>query len=140
MLAQPLAGLMENYLRIRAEIMNDLRFDAIIPVPLHKARKKKRGYNQSELLSKELGRLLGIPTDTSTLIRTRNTKPQVGKHRGARLINLDDAFKADPQRCSGKTFLLLDDVSTTGSTLCECAKALTIAGAKNIYAITMAAG
>ena len=140
MLAGPLSAFMDDYLKVRAEIMNDLHFDAIVPVPLHKSRKKKRGYNQSQLLAEELGKRLGIQVEARALTRVRNTKSQVGKKRAERLDNLENAFLADRRKCHGKTYLLLDDVSTTGSTLRECAKALREAGATKIYAITMAAG
>ena len=105
-----------------------------------RSRKKKRGYNQSQLLAEELGKRLGIHVEARALTRVRNTKSQVGKKRAERLDNLENAFLADRRKCHGKTYLLLDDVSTTGSTLRECAKALREAGATKIYAITMAAG
>jgi ComF family protein len=140
MLARPLASVMAEYLTVRAEIMNDLAFDAIVPVPLHRYRYKRRGYNQSEELAKQLGKLLSIPVEVKLIARVRNTKPQVGKHRQERLHNLEEAFMATPHKVSGKTYLLVDDVSTTGSTISECSKALTTAGARQVFALTLAAG
>jgi competence protein ComFC len=140
MLAQPLASIMADFLVVRAEIMNDLHFDAIVPVPLHKSRERSRGYNQSERIARHLSQSLNLLLDTKVLQRTRSTNSQVGKLRAERLSNLESAFRADPARCTGKTFLLIDDVLTTGSTLNECAKALLAAGANKVYAVTLALG
>jgi ComF family protein len=140
MLAGPLAKVMADYLIVRAEIMNDLKFDAIVPVPLHPSRERKRGYNQSERLSRELGQILQVPVGRSLVRRTRNTKSQVGKHRDERLKNLENAFLADAEQCNGKVVLLVDDVTTTGTTMSECASALLSAGAVKVYSIALAAG
>jgi len=140
MLAAPLGSLLADYLTVRAEIMNELRFDGIVPVPLHKSRERTRGYNQSELLAKELSRRLNVPTLSRSVKRVRNTKQQVGKVRSERLNNLKGAFEADPMLCVGKTFLLVDDVSTTGATISQCAEAMINAGAAKVYAITLASG
>jgi ComF family protein len=91
--------------------------DLIVPVPVHRARRRQRGFNQSELLSEKL------PTSPGMLHRIRNTRPQVGLDRTQREQNLLEAFRANPQ-VAGKTVLLVDDVLTSGHTARECAKAL----------------
>jgi competence protein ComFC len=133
MLAKPLASLMSDFLAVRAEIMYNLEFDAVIPVPLHWSRLNSRGYNQSELLAKHLCAELGLTIELKVLTRVRRTKPQVGKRRQERLSNLKRAFSADQKRCDGRSFLLVDDVSTTGA-------ALLSAGAKEVFAIALASG
>jgi ComF family protein len=140
MLGEPLGSVIAEYLRVRSEIMNHLEFDAVVPMPLHRSRQRSRGYNQSECLAVAVGKCLQIPVDRHAVSRIRNTKPQVGKRRSQRLTNLSGAFFAEADRCTGKTFLLVDDVSTTGTTLSECSKALLSAGAEKVYAVTLAAG
>ena len=111
----------------------------LMPVPLYKAKYKKRGYNQSALLARELGRLLGLEADESSLIRLRNTPSQTGFGRQARFENMKEAFLcAAPQSVKGKVVLLIDDVATTGATLEACAAALKKAGAKKVMAYTLA--
>lgn len=112
--------------------------DYLIPVPIHKKRLLKRRYNQSALLCKYLSKKSLIPTDYFSLVRTRNSIPQVSLSGAKRRNNLKDAFaiKAN-QTLSGKSVVLVDDVKTTGSTLRECAKVLHKAGVKNIYALTL---
>lgn len=112
---------------------------AIVPVPLHKKRQKKRGYNQAEILAKELGVLLDIPARTDILKRVRDTKPQKMLNNAQRKRNLQDAFlarKGAPPEC----VLLVDDIYTTGSTLNAAAGALLEAGAKKVYAYCVGIG
>lgn len=115
------------------------RPDMLIPVPIHRLRLIKRRYNQSAELAKYLSRKTQIPTDFDSLTRCRNTIPQVELSGRARRNNLKQAFTVvAPQNIKGKKVVLIDDVSTTGSTLNECAKALHKAGAAEIYALTLA--
>lgn len=113
--------------------------DLIIPVPIHRLRLLKRRYNQSALLADCLAHKSGIPADFSSLIRYRNTTPQVMLSGNARRNNLKQAFAVKtPQNIKGRKIVLIDDVATTGSTLNECAKVLHRAGAAKIYALTLA--
>ncbi len=113
--------------------------DLLVPVPIHRLRLLQRRYNQCAVLAKYLSRKTQIPTDFSSLIRCRNTIPQVQLSGRARRNNLKQAFTVKyPQNIKGKKVVLIDDVSTTGSTLNECAKALKKAGALEIYALTLA--
>lgn len=105
------------------------QYAEIIPVPLHWIRFFQRGYNQSQLLAKELSRWTGIPA-VNRLKRIRNTKHQAFLEREDRLKNIRGAFRVrKPEEIRGKRILLIDDVMTTGSTLSECADILSKAGA-----------
>lgn len=90
--------------------------DIVIPIPLHAKRKKERGYNQSEEMAKGFGRTLGIPIDTTTVRRIKNTETQTHKTRGERIENMQNAFHWSSPLL-GKNILLIDDVITTGSTI-----------------------
>jgi len=113
--------------------------DVLIPVPLHYKRLVKRRYNQSVLLAMELGRLTGLKTDVSSLIKFKSTKPQVSFSGAARVKNVKGVFKVKyPHKVAGKHVVLIDDVMTTGSTLRECAKVLLAAGAASVDTLTIA--
>lgn len=111
----------------------------LMPVPLHRKKYKQRGYNQSELLATGLAALLGLPCDTTSLVRQRNTPSQTKFGREGRLQNMSGAFACiKPEDVRGKVVLLIDDVATTGATLEGCAQALKEAGAKKVMAYTLA--
>ncbi len=139
--AAPLAALLGEFLHSQTAIPTaDLML--ITPVPLHRWRRWRRGYNQSELLARELAKSLGI-AHGEVLRRTRRTPPQVGLSAKARHENVRDAFAADQRRLtklnpSRGPILLIDDVCTTGATIAECARALQSAGVTEIYALTLA--
>ena len=140
-LAGPLGSSLAQYARAQATHLNNLQFDALIPMPMHPVRKRLRGYNQSERLAQVMGRELVLPVAAHALVRTRATRAQVGLARDARRSNLRGAFAVrSPDAVAGKTLLLIDDVSTTSSSLNLCAEALKAAGAKAVYALTLAAG
>lgn len=111
----------------------------ILPVPMYHGKQRRRGYNQSELIAGELSRYLNVPIIPDLLLKTRNTRPQVGLKREERLHNLEGAFRVEnKQDLLGKTVLLVDDVVTTGTTLNTCAKILYENGADRIYAAVIA--
>lgn len=114
-------------------IPEDWGFDAVVPVPLHKRRLSRRGYNQSALLAEALSARVGVPVREDLLRRTRNTKTQTVLNARQRARNLHGAFEASPA-AKGMRLLLIDDVRTTGATLSECARALRAAGAVAVYA------
>ncbi len=95
--------------------------DVLVPVPLHRRRERTRGYNQSQLLADRVGKALNLPVLPGA-VRTRNTKPQVECNGDERRTNLVDAFAAQP--IDAKRIILVDDVTTTGSTLQEVAQAI----------------
>jgi ComF family protein len=114
------------------------KFDVVVPVPLHPARKRERGFNQAELLAEIFSVRAGLPMRTA-LERIRYTTTQTAFDRAERIENLRDAFrlrkKADVR---GLHVLLIDDVLTTGSTLSECARVLKSNGAITVHAATAA--
>lgn len=112
-------------------------FDAVIPVPLHPSRKSQRGFNQAELLARPIAERYGAQMRTDILKRTRRTKQQARLRIEERGANLSSAFTAS-RNAAGMSVLLVDDVVTTGSTLCACAEALKEAGAREIHAIALA--
>lgn len=113
--------------------------DLIMPVPLFAKRKRKRGYNQSELLAQSFSLHTGISCDVFSLVRIRDTVSQTRLGRKARLENMAGAFMCNNiNGVEGKTVLLIDDVATTGATLEGCATALKRAGAKKVFAYTFA--
>ena len=111
--------------------------DVVIPVPLGKQRMLERGYNQVAMIAKPLAMGLGLQYSANALARRKETRSQVGLSREERHKNVHDAFQAD-EGVKGKTVLIMDDVSTTGSTLSSGADALYAAGAKDVYALTVA--
>jgi ComF family protein len=133
-LAEPLGDLM-----VQAWPRWQTHTDLILPIPLHAKRRKKRGYNQSELLVNQLCLSLSITTETRLLQRTRHTPPQVGLNAVDRQTNVKGAFSVtDPEKVKGREILLVDDVFTTGATLKAAADALTSAGAKSVSAYCLA--
>ena len=129
----PLGGLMSEYLE-----RNPASVDALVPAPLHPRRLRSRGYNQSALLAREMGRNLDLPVEENLLVRLKNPRPQVetGSPKERR-DNVSGNF-AGAAGASGLAVLLVDDVATTGSTLSECAAALKAAGAAAVYALALA--
>ena len=113
--------------------------DAIIPVPLHSEKEKERGFNQAQILAKELARRKQIPLIGDQLVKVKRTLPQTSLEAKERENNLKGAFEVrDREKIRGKIVLLVDDVFTTGSTLQECSLALKAAGALEVRALTVA--
>jgi ComF family protein len=110
--------------------------DILIPIPLGRQRMKERGYNQSAMIAEPLAMALNIEFAPKALMRRKETRSQVGLSKQERQKNVLGAFQA--AGVSGKTVLVLDDVSTTGSTLSSSAEALFSVGAKDVYALTVA--
>jgi len=112
----------------------------LLPVPLHWFRRRSRGFNQAEVLARIVGKKLSIPVET-VLKRKKNTKPQVELSGQKRRKNLFSTFIcSDKKAVAGKTVILIDDVSTTGATLEECAKVLRTAGARQVWGLVVARG
>jgi competence protein ComFC len=132
-LADPLAVELFHYLQ-----KNPLPSELVIPVPLHRVRLRKRGYNQSELVATLLGHMLGLEVDTTSLKRIVNTKSQTKLERAMhRKTNMKGAFESNDS-VKGKKILLIDDVLTSGATLSSCATALKKAGASSVWGLTIA--
>ncbi len=133
-LARPLALLMAAELLRYPELAD---FDAVVPVPLHPSRERRRGYNQAALLARELAELSGLAFEPAAVGRTRETRPQVDLRRRERLENVRGAFEAAPA-AGGRRFLVVDDVATTLATAGEVARALKKAGAARAAVFTLA--
>lgn len=117
----------------------DQKSFVLTAVPLHNARLKARGYNQSEILAKGLAKKLKIG-HVQLLKRVKNTKTQVGLDRKKRMENISGAFSVAPNILLSQylNILLVDDVLTTGSTLLGAARMLKRGGAKRVYGVTLA--
>lgn len=114
-------------------------FDYIIPVPLSSARFRERGFNQAELISRELSGYYDLPFDMRSLRRRHHQYPQAVLTRSERLRNLDGVFKlAKNTPLNGRSVILIDDVRSTGSTIYFSAQALFEGGVKNILSLTLA--
>ena len=116
-----------------------LSVDLIVPVPLSQARRSERGFNQSELLARNLATQLSRPLEAAALVRLRDTPQQTRLPARERRRNVANAFGvADPAVVAGRRILLVDDVCTTGATLEACASALDRAGAQGVWAVVVA--
>lgn len=122
------------------DYMHRWKIQEIIPIPLHPARKRKRGYNQAEILAAELGRLKGIPVNSEILFRVRNTKPQKNLDDVQRTRNLKGAFAVSKGQSVKQNVLIVDDIYTTGSTINKAAHMLKLAGAEKVYFLTVSIG
>jgi competence protein ComFC len=118
--------------------MQNWLLDLIVPIPLERKRMQERGYNQVDFLARPLSLALDLEYRSGALKRKRETISQVGLSAVERRKNMQKAFLADAKAVRGKTVLVMDDVSTTGSTLSSCSKALLQAGAKDVFALTVA--
>ncbi|MBT8043252.1 MAG: ComF family protein [Pontiella sp.] len=116
-------------------------FDLVVPVPLFRVRRRERGYNQSAVLARELGKRMPCRTVPNLLRRIRPTATQTNLTAPQRLSNVQGAFRSGPRRrLAGQRILLVDDVMTTGATVNVCAKALKKGGALSVHVLTVARG
>ncbi|MBM3236975.1 ComF family protein [Candidatus Poribacteria bacterium] len=115
-------------------------YNYLIPVPLHKSRYAERGFNQSELLARELKNLFDIPLHIGNIIRDKKTEPQFSlETREDKFKNVENAFKVcEPEKIEWKNILLVDDIFTTGATVSEIAKTLLDKGANRVDVFTLA--
>lgn len=132
-LGEALAFQMADYLR---SLHWDV--DMVIPIPLGKKRLEDRGYNQVALVAEPLAYEVGWAYSSKALWKARETRSQVGLNISQRKQNVDNAYQANPEMVSRKSILLMDDVSTTGSTVSSSTKALLEAGARDVYVLTIA--
>lgn len=135
-LSKPLAGLMVEFIQRH---WDNVDLDLLVPVPLHPRRKRERGFNQAEALALVIKESVGLPLDTHNLRRIRFTPSQTTLDRKERLANVRLAFQVRDKRVFvKKKVLLIDDLFTTGATINECSRMLQEAGAKEVYALTLA--
>jgi ComF family protein len=129
-----LAELLAAYLR-----SNPLPGEALVCVPLHPRRLRERGYNQSGLLARELGRRIDLPVIEDCLVRVKQAHPQVrAVDAEERRSNVAGAFVCRDERVKGKPIILVDDVCTSGATLESCAAAIKSKGAASVWGLTLA--
>ncbi len=114
--------------------------EGIVPIPLSRKRKRRRGFNQAELVAKEVGRRLGIPVYRDLLLRVRDTRAQKALSGAERKNNLKNAFKTKGNKVQLNHILLVDDIYTTGSTMDEAAETLMRAGARKVYCLSVSIG
>lgn len=119
---------------------NEFSDFVVIPVPLHPKRERNRGFNQAALIGRELASRFNLQFNEKLIKRVKNTKPQVELKGDDRRKNIQDAFAVSPNYTldAKRYVLLIDDVWTTGSTMRACANVLKRAGAKRVWAITIA--
>lgn len=131
----------QEAVRLYREKIERERPEVLIPVPVHRARRAERGFNQAELIARRMGEALGLPVDSRYLLRTKHTKRLKELDRGERLKMLRNAFAVDPARkVSYHSVMLVDDIYTTGSTIDACAAVLQRAGVKRVTFFSMAIG
>ena len=121
------------------EIIRNWGVEIIIPIPLHRKRMEKRGYNQAELIAEALGKTLCIPVDSRLMKRKVNTRPQKELDYRERKQNMKNAFFLKREN-RYRRILLVDDIYTTGSTIEAAAELLKRNGAENVFFLTIAMG
>ena len=118
-------------------ILNSFDCNLVVPVPMHTKSLKRRGYNQQELLCSSFAKM-GFKVDATSVVKTLDTKTQVGLDFKQRQTNLSGAFKVfDKDKIKGKKILLVDDIYTTGATVSEVASVLKKAGASSVSVLTL---
>ena len=114
-------------------------YDIIIPVPMHKIKKQKRGYNQTELITKKIAKTLELQEDSKVLLKIKNTRTQSKLNEKQRYENIKNVFYIkDNEKIKNKNIILFDDIITTGATINECAKILKENGASKIIVLALA--
>ena len=114
-------------------------YDTIIPVPISKKRRKERGYNQSELIAREIAKRAEINYNNNSLFKTKNIVEQSKLNKEERQKNIQNAYQLqNGKTLENKKILLIDDIYTTGSTVNECSKILSIAKPNKIGVLTIA--
>jgi len=135
--ARPLGDLLAHHLQKWA-----VSADVVVPVPLHTDRRRQRGFNQAELLARRCADQLGVLYLPKALVRSRPTRPQVGLSAEERRANVAQAFvpgrQATVSRLAGKRIVLIDDVTTTGSTLSAAAVVLASLHPEAVFGVALA--
>ncbi len=130
----------EELYRLYGDWIKKRKIDVIIPIPLHRKRRQKRGYNQAEIVAKHLGKLAGIRVDTKAVVRIHNTKPQKELSHKERSKNLKHAFQVTKHCKKEKSVLLIDDIYTTGNTIDSVARVLKENGTHKVWFLTISIG
>lgn len=127
-------------IRCHGKEIAEISPEVLIPIPIHKKKLKKRGYNQAELLARSLGRRLDIPVDADVIKRNLNTMPQKKLDNVEREKNLKKAFILSREIVQYKKVMLVDDIYTTGATIEACTSLLKQKGVRRIYYTSVCIG
>ncbi len=119
------------------ELLESWELDCILPVPLHVNRRRKRGFNQAQVLAEEISKGIKIPIFPEMVLRSKDTKPMKDLNALQRQNNLKKAFKLGRNDVKLKTILIVDDIYTTGATTDEISRLLLEAGAAKVYVLTL---
>lgn len=130
----------EELWRTYGDRIRSFRPDVIVPVPIHRSRRAERGYNQAEVLGRELSKRSGIPMVTDLLVRSRKTVAQKKLNAGERQRNLEEALSVKGSTSGIRRVLLVDDIYTTGSTLEACTRVLLRSGVEEVFVATVCIG
>ena len=130
----------EQAVEYLGDYIRSIQPDGLVPIPLHPWRRAKRGYNQADLLAREIGRLMNLPVYSDLLVRVRNTVPLKKLNPQERQNNLKKAFNISKNDVKLNTILLIDDIYTTGSTMDEAVRVLKLNGVKRVCFLTLACG
>ena len=122
------------------EFLKRMQPECIVPVPLHPSKRRRRGFNQAELVAKELGKLLNVPVETDYLIRSEKTTPQKELNRQQRKENLKRAFAVKQVRKAYDRILIIDDIYTTGATIDAISEILKENQSKNVFFLSICVG
>lgn len=123
--------------QLACEFLN--KYNVIVPVPIHLKRRRIRGYNQSELIARQIAKTLNKKIDTDILLKQKNTKPQSTLGKIDRKKNVQGVYKVrNIEKVKGKKIVIFDDIYTTGATTNECKKILIEAGAQMVGIFTIA--
>lgn len=114
--------------------------DVLVPVPIHSLRRRERGFNQAEVLAREISRHGNIPVDASLLVRRKKTSPQRELNDKERIKNVEDAFQLAKNVVQYRKIIIVDDIYTTGSTVDACASCLLRGGARQVYFLCICTG
>ena len=132
-IGEPLALQMTDFVRSLG-----WKVDVLIPMPLGKKRLKERGYNQVAMVARPLAYALDLEYAPQGMWKTHETRSQVGLNISQRRENVSKVYQADVKIMNGRSILLMDDVSTTGSTVQSAVESLLSVGARDVYVITIA--
>ncbi len=130
----------DEILKRYGRMLRSWQAEALIPVPIHKSRMRKRGFNQAALVAERMGERLGIPVEKDLLVRVKKTKAQKNLSDAERRENLKNAFQVSGNELKLKRVVLVDDIYTTGSTLDAGASVLREAGAEKVYFLSICIG
>jgi competence protein ComFC len=131
-------SLANRLIEAHSKLLNSLKIDFIVPIPLHSYRLKMRGYNQSLILADNIGKRLGLPVAENALVKIKHNKYQKSLDPLHRDKNVRDVYRASEKEVEGKRIMLVDDVITTGATLREAQRVLADAGGKVVITAVIA--